>query len=165
MATKIDKLFALKAVEQKVTEERKLLEAECRDELLDAYRADGTNRRESPFFGPDAGKFSIKRYKAEPDKECVDYALADDVEFADWLEDNIDAAVSYVKRHAVDFAEEHFGMTGELPDGTTRVAYTEPGKPERITAQIYVFKPDVVLSKFDGNLLEGANRLLLGDGE
>ena len=165
MATKIDKLFALKALEEKVSDERKLVEFECRDELLEAYAADGTDRRTSTFFGPDAGKFSIKRYKAKPGKERVDYALADDVLFSEWLESNADAAISYAKRHAAEMGEEHFGMTGELPDGISRTVSVEPGKPEVITAQVYRFNPDAVVEKLGGNLLEGTNRLLLEGGE
>ena len=61
----IDKLFALKAVKSKVDEEYKLLEGECRQELLEAYEKDGTDRKTSPYFGPDAGKFSIKLIKGK----------------------------------------------------------------------------------------------------
>ena len=167
MPSKLDKLFALKAVEKKVTDERKLLEYECRDELLAAYEADGTDRRTSPFFGPEAGKYSVKRFKAKPPIVNVEYGMADDEEFAEWLEANQGSAISYVKAHAVEFAQSHFDATGELPDGFTRVEYEEPGEPERVTAQVYSFKPDIVLEKLaeHGNVLEGANRLLLGDGD
>lgn len=165
--TKIDKLFALKAVEKKAEEERKLLEYECRDELIEAFNADGTDRRTSPFFGVDAGKFSLKRFKAKPAKKELAFSLSDDELFAEWLEDNKGAAIEYAKRHVDDFAEWHFRGSGEVADGIEMTETEVPGQPERLTAQVYSFKPDVVLSKLaeNGNFLEGANRLLLGDGD
>lgn len=163
--TKIDKLFALKAVEQKVTEERKLIEYECRDELLEAFGADGTDRRTSPYFGSDAGKFSIKRIKGKPPKEVTEFNLADDEAFAEWLESNVDAAMSFAKLHYADFARHHVESTGELPDGVSMVSYEEPGTEPSVTAQVYSFKPDMVLEKLGGNFLEGANQLLIGDGD
>ena len=167
MANNIDRLFALRALEQKISEERKLLEYECRDELLEAFKADGTDRRTSPFFGPDAGKFSVKRYKAKPATVNVDYNVTDGGEFADWCADNVADLAEYVGAHATEFARWHFDATGELPDGIARVEYEEEGEPERLSAQVYSFKPDIVLSKLaeGGNFLEGANRLLLGDGD
>ena len=163
--TKIDKLFALKALEQKVTEERKLVEYDCRDELLEAFEVDGTDRRTSPFFGPEAGKFSIKRIKGKPPKEVTEFNLADDEAFAEWLEENKDAAMSFAKLHHSEFAKHHVESTGELPDGIAMVSHEEPGTEPYATAQVYSFKPDIVLEKLGGNVLEGANRLLLGDGD
>jgi len=167
MPSKIDKLFALKAVEKKVVEERKLMEYECRDELLEAFQQDGTDRRTSPMFGPDAGKFSIKRMKGKPPETVTEYNLADDVAFAGWLEENQGPAISYVKTHAAEFSRIYFEATGELPEGISRVEYEQPGTEPSVTAQIYSFHEDVVLEKLaeGGNFLEGANRLLLGDGE
>lgn len=163
--TKIDRLFALKAVEQKVKEERELVEYECRDELLEAFKADGTDRRTSPYFGPDAGKYSVKRMKGKPPTTVTEFNLADDEEFAEWLEGNVGAAVAYAKLHYADFAKSQVESTGELPDGIAMVTYEQPGTEPSVTAQVYSFKPDLVLEKLGGNFLEGANRLLLGDGD
>ena len=167
MVTKIDKLFALKAVEQKVSEERKAVEYECREELLDALATDGTDRRTSPYFGPEAGKYSIKRMKGKPASKQVEFHLADDEAFAEWLEANPNAAVSYAKLNAPDIGRWWLRNEGELPDGISMVEYEEPATPDTVTAQVYSFKSDVVIGKLadDGNFLEGANRLLLGDGE
>lgn len=165
MATKIDKLFALKAVEQKVADERKLIEYECRDELLEALEKDGTDRRTSPYFGPEAGKFSVKRYKAKPPKKVVEYNMTDDEAFAQWLDENVSHVIGHLILHYRDFVEAYFDGTGEVPDGIARVEYEEPGEPERLSAQIYSFKPDIVIEKLGANFLEGANQLLLGDGE
>ena len=165
MPTNIDKLFALKAVEQKVTEERKMLEYECRDELLEALGKDGTDRRTSPMFGPDAGKFSIKRMKGKPEVEVLEYCLDDDVAFAEWLEGNIGAAVSYAKEKYKEFSRAHFEATGEVPDGIEVVKRVEPGTEPSVTAQVYSFKPDIVIERLGGNLLESANNLLLGEAD
>ena len=166
MATNIDRLFALKALEQKIVEERKMLEYECRDELLEAYAIDGTDRRTSPYFGNDAGKFSVKRYKAKPGKEVVEYNVTDEDAFAEWQAENADAAHLYVGVYAAEFSRWWFEQNGELPDGIARVTYETDGEPERLSAQVYSFKPDIVLEKLSegGNVFEGANRLLLGDG-
>ena len=164
MATKLDKLFALKALEQKIVEERKLIEYECRDELLEAYRNDGTDRRTSPYFGPEAGKFSIKRYKAKPDKKVVEFDLTDDAAFAEWLDKNTDHVIGHLILNYRSFVGAYFEGTGELPDGITITEHVEPGEPERLTAQVYSFKADLVLEKLGENFLEGANQLLLSDG-
>ena len=163
--TKIDKLFALKALKRKVDEEYKLLEGECRQELLEAYAEDGTDRKVSPYFGSDAGKFSIKRTKAKPPQTVVEFNLCDDELFAEWLEENHGAALRFAMLNAADMGMYWFNFTGELPEGISRIEVEEPGMPEVLTAQIYSFKDDVVLEKLGGNLFEGANQLLLGDGE
>jgi len=166
MATKIDKLFALKALEQKITEERELLEYECRDELIAAFNEEGTDRRTSPLFGPDAGKFSIKRYKAEPGKTVTEFELVDDEAFAGWLEENQSAVFGFAKLHATDLAKWWLDSNGEMADGIEVTTREEEGKPERLSAQIYSLKPDMVLDKLGGNFLAGANELLLeGDSE
>ena len=162
--TKIDKLFALKAVKGKVDEEYKLLEGECRQELLEAYDADGTDRKTAPMF-PDAGKFSIKRTKGKKPETVVEFNLCDDEAMAEWLETNQGAAVRFAMLEAADFGRFWFNFTGELPDGISRVEYEEPGTPDVLSAQVYSFKPDVVIGTLGGNLLERANELLLGDGE
>ena len=165
MVTKIDKLFALKALEQKISDERKALEYECRDELIEAFKEDGTDRKTSTFFGPDAGKFSIKRYKAKPGETVVEFNLADDEAFAGWLEENQAAVFGFAKLNAPDLARWWFDTNGELADGIARVEYEEPGTPATISAQVYSFKPDLVIEKLGGNFLASANALLLGDGE
>lgn len=165
--TNVDKLLALKALETRIVEERKDLECECRKELLGKYFEDGTDRMVSPYFGPDAGKFSVKHYKETPDSSVRKFRLIDDEAFADWCEWNIDAVVSYAKSHAASVAEWVVDKTGELPCGTYFEDVHVPGKPEVLSAQVYSFKPDVVLDRLaqGGNVLEGANELLLGDGE
>lgn len=168
MPNKIDRLFALKALEQKVKEERELTEYECRDELIEAYLNDGTDRRTSPYFGNGAGKYSIKRINGKPAQEEVTYVLVDDVAFAEWLESNVDSLVSFAKLRASDFSRIYFESTGEKPDGIERETHVvKPATEPSVTAQVYSFKPDVVLEKLaeNGNVFEQANKLLLEEGE
>lgn len=167
MPTKVDKMFALYAVEKKAAEERKMLEYECRDELLDAYREDGTDRRTSPYFGPEAGKYSVKRMKGKPAREEVSYVNDDWEAFDRWLRDNPEAAIRYCFVKCAEFSEWWLVNEGELPDGMRREVEIIPGTEGSVTAQIYSFKPEVVLSKLaeGGNFLEGANQLLLGEGD
>lgn len=168
MANKIDRLFALKALEQRIAEERKLLEYECRDELLEAFEQDGTDRRVSPYFGPEAGKFSVKHYRERPGQEVVTYELEDWHEFSAWLDSDPKAAADFAFAKAELFAEWWTGRTGELPGGVSRKVAYEEGKPAYDSAQVYSFKPDLVLERLAecGNVFEGANRLLMeGDGE
>jgi len=163
----IDELFALKALEMKVREERELREYECRDDLLAAYGQDGTDRRTSPYFGPEAGKFSVKRFKAKPGKEAEAFELEGWEAFEEWLHANSEGVFTYAFEKAEEFARWWFSTTGELPDGIARKVTVSEGTPERLSAQVYSFKPDIVLEKLaeDGNVFEGANRLLLGDGD
>lgn len=165
--TKVDRLFALKALESRIKDEREQLEHECREELVARYGAEGIDRMQSPYFGPEAGKYSVKRYKAVPDSTKLDFYMGDDVAFAEWCEENLDAVVAYAKAHAADFAQWWMSRSGELPGGMDYEDVVVPGKPESISAQVYSFNPDIVLEKlaYGGNVLEGANRLLLGDGE
>ena len=159
--TKIDKLFALKAVKKKIDEEYKLLEGECREELLEAYRKDGTDRKVSPFFGSDAGKFSIKRTGGKDAETVRDFVLADDEKLAEWLEANPDAALRYAMLNAKDFARYWVNWSGEIPDGMEMTETHVEATPPTLTAQVYSFKPDVVLDKLGGNVLDGVNELLL----
>ena len=167
MPTKIDRLFALKALEQKITEERKLVEYECRDELIESVKADGSDRRISTYFGPEAGKFSIKRMKGKPPQETVRYDNEDWDEFDAWIKDNFEEAVNFIFQKCSLFCEWWFDRTGEVPAGVNRVVEVMPGTEGSLSAQVYSFKSDIVLAKLaeGGNIFEGANQLLLGDGD
>ena len=162
--TKIDKLFALKAVKKKIDEEYKLLEGECREELLEAYGKDGTDRKTSPFFGPDAGKFSIKRTGGKDAETVRDFELADDEKLAEWLEANPDAALRYAMLNAKDFARYWVNWSGEVPDGMEMTETHVEAQPAALSAQVYSFKSEVVMDKLGGNMFEKVNELLLGDG-
>lgn len=162
--TKYDKLFALKALKRKVDDEYKLVEGECRETLLAEYDKDGTDRKTSKFFGPEAGKFSIKRTGGCEAHVDQDFTLDDDEKFVEWLEGNKDAAVRYAILNAPDFGRYWLNWSGELPDGITLEEIEVPAQPPTLSAQVYSFKPDVVIGKLGGNLFEEVDRLLLGDG-
>lgn len=162
--TKIDKLFALKAVKKKIDEEYKLLEGECREELLEAYGKDGTDRKTSPFFGPDAGKFSIKSTGGKDAETVREFEVADDEKLAEWLEENKGAALRYAMLNAKDFAAYWVNWSGEIPDGVEMTETHVEATPPTLTAQVYSFNPSVVLEKLGGNMFEKVNELLLDDG-
>ena len=158
--TNADKLFALEYVRREVNAAYDDAKNALRDELAELNESHGATEIASKHFGAAAGKFKFKFSKP---KTVVEYNLADDEEFAEWLEGNQQAALSFAKLHAAELAEWWFSGSGELPDGVARVEYDEP---ERVVgAQIYGFKPDMVAEKLGGNVFGEVNRLLLGDGE
>ena len=163
--TKYDRLFALKALKKRVDEEYKLCEGDCRETLLMEYEEDGTDRKTSKFFGPEAGKFSVKRTGGSEAHVDLEFSLDDDVVFCEWLDENKDAAIRYAIANAQDFGRFWLNYSGEKPDGIEVDEIAVPAQPPTLSAQIYSFKSNVVIDKLGGNLIEGVNQLLLGDGE
>ena len=157
--TPIDKLAAYKAIKNQVDSAYKLAEQEAEDFLTYKRDTDGTTSLTSPVFGSDVGEYHYGKTRA---KKVVEYALCDDVDFAEWLECNVDAAIGFAKLNASDLGRWWFDANGELPDGISRVEVEEPSK---MTApKFYKFNPSVVLEKLGGNMFEKVNELLLGDG-
>lgn len=162
--TKIDKLLALKAIERAIVDERKALEADCAEELVEDYLRDGTDRRTSPMFGPDAGKFSVKRMKGSEGQKVVQVDIDDYDAFLEWLMLNKSEAIEFAQANYISFARYLLQTAGEVPDGLFVNEVTVDEKPARLTAQVYSFKPELVLSRLGANFLTAANELLL-EGE
>jgi len=159
-ANPIDKLAVYQAIKDKVDAATKLAKQEAEEFFYAKRDEDGTASLTSPMFGADAGEYHCGKTKA---KKEVEYHLADDVDFAEWLEANQDAAIQFAKLNAADLGRWWFDSTGELPDGVSRV---EVDIPSAVTApKFYRFDPSVVEEKLGANLFEGADRLLLGDGD
>lgn len=158
MANKVDRLFALKAVEKRLVEERKELEADVKQELAGDYAESGVTQRRSVMFGKEAGTLS---YIPPKDEDRVEWNLADWTALAEWLANDPKVAEQYIFANFQDFGEWWLEQTGEVPDGIARVNYTvtKPG-----SARLAV-KEEVVLSKFGPNFLEEVNTLLLGEGD
>ena len=158
-------LYFATAFKKKVDREWKELKSECDAEFLDEYRQSGNTKKQSLMFGKGAGSYYIPIKEAVPPEEIANYALSDDEAFSEWLDANQDAAIRYAMLNAQDFARFWFNFTGELPDGTTRVAYTTDGTPEMPGTPTLKVKEDVVFEKMKemGLLAEGTRRLL-GDG-
>ena len=155
---KIDKLFALKALEKRVKEAREELEAEVREALLEQYEEGGGDRMRSPYFGNDAGAYT---YTPPEEVEETEWKLCDWTAMAEWMAQDPKAAESYAYAHFADFASWWFERTGEVPEGISRatVATVKPGRTR------LAVKEQVVFDKMGGNLFEEVNRLMLGGGE
>ena len=159
-------LYFATAYKKKVDKEWKALKSECDEEFLDEYRESGNTTKRSLLFGKGAGTYYIPINEAKPPQEVTNYALADDVAFSEWLDGNQDAAIRYAMLNAQDFARFWFNFTGELPDGTTRVAYTTEGTPETPGTPTMKVKEDVVFEKMrEMGLLAEGTKLFLGGAE
>lgn len=161
MITPIDRYFAAKCVKKEVDAAYKEAETEAAI-YLDEAREEGKTSLISTYFGEDAGEY--KRGKTRK-KTVVEYNVPDIEEFGFWCTENIAALMEYVKEHASEFGQWWFEATGEMPDGISRVDYEEP--PKLKAPSIYRYDHELIKAKLaaGGNLLEGANRLLLGDGD
>lgn len=157
-ANKIDKLFAIKAIEKKLVEERKQLESDAKLEMAQDYADSGVTQKRSVMFGKEAGTLS---YIPPKDEEQIEWLISDWTALGEWLAKDPKAAEKYIFAHAQDFGQWWLDETGEIPDGIRRNTYTttKPG-----SARLAV-KEDVVISQLGGNLFEAANQLLLGDGD
>ena len=163
--TKADRLYLFGAYKKKVDEKYKAFKQECDAEFLDEYRETGSTTKRSALFGKKAGSYYIPIKEATEAHEEVEFNLADDEELANWLTENPEAAERYAILNAIDFGRFWLNWSGELPDGLTMVRYDVPGLPEQPGTPTLKVNADVVAEKVEGGLLEGAARLLLGDGE
>lgn len=159
--TPIDRYFAAECVKREVDKVHKEAKAEA-EAYLDEARENGQTALVSTFFGEDAGEYKRGKTRA---KQVVEYNVCDIQELNAWLYDNLDAMSSFVCDKAIEFAQYWFEKTGELPEGTSRVYYDEPSKPK--PPQIYRYDHDLVKATLadGGNLLVGANQLLLSGGD
>ena len=158
--TPIDKLAIYQTIKDQVDSAYKLAKMEAEDFLAYKRDTDGTTSLTSPVFGSDVGEYHYGKTRA---KTFFEYALCDDVDFSEWLEDNVDAAIGFAKLNAPDLGRWWFDANGELPEGISRIPVEEPSKTT--APKFYKFNPSVVLEKLGGNLFEEADKLLLGDGE
>lgn len=162
---KIDRLFALEALRKKVVAEMDELKSQCSWELEQAFEEEGTTQRRSPYFGKEAGSFSIVFASAQPEHEEVEYRLSDMTKFAGWCNENRLDVDAYVMANAPDFSEWLAGKTGEIPEGIDRQATLVEAVAERPKGTRLSVKDDVVFQRLGSeNIFEAVNQLLLGDG-
>ena len=161
-ASPIDRLFAADCLKAEVDKKYKEAKRDAEDYLAALRDEVGTMGLTSKVFGEEAGEYAYG--KSRP-KDGVEYNLCDAESFEDWVEDNVYGVFLYLKENAASFGEWWFDRNGEVPEGVSRVPYTEPAK---ITSpKIYRQNREVVLAalKDGGNFFGKANELLLGDGE
>lgn len=159
--TKIDRLFAMKAVSKEIDAEVKSLESECKGELLDRYLEDGTDRLRSPYFGKDAGYLGISEGKAK--EATVREFVSDPQKVVDWMDETHPETDGFAQDNIELFCSWWFAQTGEEIPGFERIEYApEPGRP---TARLVVKEKVVLPILKQSGMLEGSVRFLLGDGE
>lgn len=161
MLTPIDRYFAAKCIKKEIDEAYRNAESEAAI-YLDEARGHGMPTLTSTYFGEDAGEY--KRGKTRV-KHVVEFSLSDSGALEKWVEGNTYTAFLFLKDYASEFGSWCMTMTGEIPDG---IEMDEHDEPPRVKApQVYRYNHGLIKAKLaeGGNILEGANRLLLGDGD
>lgn len=159
--TPIDRYFAAECVKREVDQVYKDAKAEA-EIYLDKARENGQTALVSTFFGEDAGEYKRGKTRA---KRVVEFNLSDSRELEDWVNGNTYTMFLFAKDFAEELGKWCMNNTGEIPDGIAYVEYEEPPKPK--APQIYRYDHELIKCKLaqGGNLLEGANRLLLSGGD
>ena len=159
--TKLDLLFASKAMAKEINARVKELEDECKAELLEEYETSGNDRKRSPFFGKEAGYIGVQEGK--PSEKVTRFQMVDADAVIDWMDATRPETDSFATANLAQFAEWWFEHMGEVPDGCTVITYdSEPGRP----IVKLVVKEQVVLPKLaeSHELKVATSTLMLGDG-
>lgn len=174
MGKAVDRLVAAAWVKKKVDAAYKEAEADASDELAE-FTANSSTGIASSYMDENGEPVLLAEYKysQKKAKEVVEYRISGLGGLPEWIADNARYIADWLATsekkgsdtYAQKFAEWYFAMTGEVPEGMSRTVYEEPAR--RGAPKLYKFDPDAVGSYFEshGGWLEGANRLLLGDGE
>lgn len=156
----IDRHMFLKDLKDRVDSLYKASEAEVQAELSEAME-EGRGSLVSNLFGLEAGEYKQGMSRK---KDVISYNLLDQGDYIGWMRDNADAVESFMVANAPEFGEWWFNVTGEVPEGISRVMYTQPPMPTK--PKIYRFKPEVVEAKMrESGLMDGIGQFLLGDGD
>lgn len=159
--TPIDRYFAAECVKKEVDAAHKEAKAEAQI-YLDEARDNGQTSLISTYFGEEAGEYKRGKTRA---RHVVEFNVCDAEDLERWINGNAYSVFLYAKANTENFAKWILENTGELPEGIAKVEYDEP--PALKAPQIYRYDHEAVKRKLAeaGNVLEGANRLLLGDGD
>lgn len=160
MAKPIDRYIGLEWLLQKVKAAHKEAKEQAIDDLATLTGELGVTEMTSTMFGVEAGNLKYSKVRA---KEVTEYNVCDAEELEDWINANTYTVFLFAKDHAEEFAKWVLENTGQPVDGVAVVKYKEPAKTG--PAKLYGFDPKVVEAAFGDNIMEGANQLLLGDGE
>lgn len=157
----IDTLRVYTCLEKEINARLKKARIDAEDYFAEKER-EGFVSLGSTVFGDAGGEFKRGKTKA---KETVRYENADWDKFNGWLEANSAEVQNYVFQKYGPFCEWWIEKTGEVPDGIERKIDKVP--PVKTGPKLYGADHDEVLATLmsRGGLLEGANRLLLGDGD
>ena len=160
--TKLDILFAAKAVSKEIGNRVKALEDEVKAEFVEEYETNGTDRKRSPMFGSKAGCLTMK--EGAKSERVRRFQMNDAQKVIEWMDEQRPDTDCFASDNLAQFAEWWFRQTGECPDGCTVIEYdSEPGKP----TPVLQVKEKVVLPMLaEDNLLSGeVNQLLLGEAD
>lgn len=174
MGKAVDRLVAATWVKQKVDAAYKEAEADAFDELAEFTERTASGIISSYTDGNgDPVVLGEYKYSQTRPKTVVEYGISGLGGLPEWIGKNAEYVADWLATsakkggdtYAQKFAEWYFGMTGEVPEGMSRTERTEPAR--RGAPKLYRFDAEAVGSYFESNggWLEGANRLLLGDGE
>lgn len=157
--TKLDRLFAAKAVLKAAQKKVSDLEAECKQELLEEYETSGNDRKRSPVFGKDAGYLGIQ--VSEKKRDVREY-VADRAAVEKWVKEAKPDFADFAMDNLDTFCSWWFMQTGEAIPGFERIEVVTPATP----VPKLVVKEQVVIPMLrEANVLDGVGRYLLGDGE
>ena len=157
----IDRYVGIKAIQGVVSAKLKEAELDAQDYFSEQER-EGIKSLQSVAFGDCGGEYHRGKTKA---KTVIEWNNTDWQEFSDWLDENSMQLNNFLFQNYKGFCEWWFERTGEVPDGISRVEYTEPSK--QTAPKLYRFDQQGVIDKIteSGGFFDGANRLLLGDGD
>jgi hypothetical protein len=120
--TPIDLLAVGEYYKKDADQTYKKLKENAEDYLASKRMSDGTTSIESKLFG---GEFHYGKTRA---KNVVEFHMCDEEALAEWLEANQDAAIRYAILNGADFGMYWFNLTGELPEGVSRVECEESAR-------------------------------------
>ena len=157
--TKLDRLFAAKAVLKEAQKKVSDLEAECKQELLEEYETSGNDRKRSPMFGKDAGYLGIQI--GEKKRDVREY-VADRAAVEKWLKEAKPDFDDFAMDNLDTFCSWWFMQTGEAIPGFERIEVVTPATP---VPKLVVKEKVVIPMLREANILDGIGQYLLGDGE
>ena len=166
MGKAVDRLIVAKRVRERVEEAYKAAESAAADELATLKAETGAKEIGSMFL-EGAGTYKYSTVRA---KKVERYAISDNDELAEWIAENAPAVAAWLASkagrdsvYAEQFGAWWFPLTGEVPDGMTRIEYEEPEKLG--VPKVYKYDANAIDAFFEqhGGWLEGG-MLLLGDG-
>ena len=139
------------------------LRAVVDEHYKDLYEQTGAKSFEVRINVEKVGTYSVKVSKATKEDSVQRLEVKDPEELLRWLE-GTDDLMSYIKAHAVEFAQEHFARTGEIPDGCTVTNVTIPAKPETYSGGSIRIDPQKVADALGAQLPDAMNALMLEGG-
>ena len=175
MGKAVDRLVAATYVKQKVDEAYKQAEADAECELSEFAEkgASGITSTYTPGKGGDPILLGEYKYSQTRAKKVIEYNVCGLGGLPEWIAANAEDVAAWLatpigrsgETFAQRFAAWHFDRTGEVPDGISRTERDEPAR--RGAPKLYRFDADEVGRYFEshGGWLEGAGRLMLGDGD